>query len=124
MIKKAIENVKENVKNKRASKIDEEIRLLKLRGDKLTIENTKLRKESIAVSDVNTLLSELATSLKNKLLQIPKRTAPVLASMNQAREIEAYLTQEINTALRDLNQLNDSSKDEENSEETYDDDAP
>jgi hypothetical protein len=46
--------------------------------------------------------SEAARGIRNRMLAIPDRTAPVLASMTNPTQIHKYLTDEIQKALREF----------------------
>ena len=76
---------------------------------KLQIDNLKLREaqgELVRTETVKADMARLAASVKAGLLNIPDRVSAQIAGMSEPHEIHALLTDEINTAINELNKSN------------------
>jgi len=70
-----------------------------LRMEREELEGKLLRKDMLKAC-----LTEMIQVTKNRLLSIPKRVAPVLVGVNDEREIQNKLFQEIESTLRGLSE--------------------
>lgn len=73
-------------------------------GRKAEIEFKKMNQELVSVDDVKRQAFEIARGVRDTILAIPARLAPILAADNDAFSIQNKLTIEINSALESLSE--------------------
>jgi phage terminase Nu1 subunit (DNA packaging protein) len=80
----------------------EQIRLTKVRADKLELELLEKERELVPVDEVKKLWKAAVMAAKARLLSIPPSLAPTLALLGEASEVEEVLTRAIDDALGEL----------------------
>lgn len=71
-------------------------------AEKARLEAMRGREELVPASDVKAEAFALARSVRDGMLRVPDRLAPLLAATTDARETHRLLTEEIRVALRGL----------------------
>lgn len=73
-------------------------------GRKAELDFKKMNQELVSVDDVKRQAFEIARGVRDTILAIPARLAPILAADNDAFSIQNKLTIEINSALESLSE--------------------
>jgi len=81
---------------------DEKKRLERLKGDKIERELEILSGQYIEVSEAMTGWGKIVMSVRNRLLAIPKKAAPLMVGIKKMTEAEDILKRTVYEALRDL----------------------
>lgn len=74
----------------------------KAKREKAEIELSHLKKEMHKADEVEKVLNHMLTSFRSKMLSLPSKTALLLASKDDPKEIEALLERDIYEALAEL----------------------
>lgn len=74
----------------------------KAKREKAEIELSHLKKEMHKADEVEKVLNHMLTSFRSKMLLLPSKTALLLASKDDPKEIEALLERDIYEALGEL----------------------
>ncbi|WP_342575460.1 hypothetical protein MHH37_06350 [Solibacillus sp. FSL K6-1781] len=74
----------------------------KAKREKAEIELSHLKKEMHKADEVEKVLKHMLTSFRSKMLSLPSKTALLLASKDDPKEIEALLERDIYEALAEL----------------------
>jgi len=85
-------------------KSDDHKRLIKLKADSLELELAQVKNELIPVQDAQAAWSKVIMTIKNRLLAIPKKTAPLLANKTAA-ECEEKIKKNIYEVLKELAEI-------------------
>lgn len=74
----------------------------KAKREKAEIELSHLKKEMHKADEIENVLNHMLTSFRSKMLSLPSKTALLLASKDDPKEIEALLERDIYEALAEL----------------------
>ncbi|WP_339198472.1 hypothetical protein MKY27_05790 [Solibacillus sp. FSL R5-0449] len=74
----------------------------KAKREKAEIELSHLKKEMHKADEIEKVLNHMLTSFRSKMLSLPSKTALLLASKDDPKEIEALLERDIYEALAEL----------------------
>jgi phage terminase Nu1 subunit (DNA packaging protein) len=80
----------------------EQVRLTKVRADKLELELLEKERQLVPVDEVKKLWKAAVMAAKARLLAIPASKAPTLALLGEPAEVEEVLTRAIDDALAEL----------------------
>lgn len=89
---------------KKLDRTEEDARLKRVQAELKEMDLAIRRSEMVPTEIVGEYLDGITMAVKQRILAIPKRTAPVLAGKN-ATQIETRLKKEVNQALSDLSKL-------------------
>ncbi|WCH46395.1 hypothetical protein [Lysinibacillus sp. OF-1] len=100
----------------------------KAKREKAEIELAHIKKEMHKADEVEKVLNHMVMSFRSKMLSLPSKVAPLLASKDDPKAIEALLERDINQALIELAEYDPSmfftEDDDEEVEVVGDDDGP
>lgn len=100
----------------------------KAKREKAEIELAHIKKEMHKADEVEKVLNHMVMSFRSKMLSLPSKIAPLLASKDDPKVIEALLERDINQALIELAEYDPSmfftEDDDEEVEVVGDDDGP
>jgi hypothetical protein len=80
----------------------EQVRLTKVRADKLELELRERERQLVPIDEVKNLWTSVTMAAKARLLAIPAAVAPTAALLGEAAEVQELFERAIDDALSEL----------------------